>query len=397
MILKTLKNTTLDLKNKKILLRVAFDIKPERGILQDTSRIEANISTIKYLLNQNATIFILTWVGRPKNKDQNLSTVFHAKALEKILKHKVTHLPDCFGPKIQKAIKESKPGEIYMLENVRFHKEENPKSLTLKGAPNPEEYRGGSDPNGNPKKNFARQLSQGYDALIFDAFPQAHRNTPSTTGIQKYLKTITGFSVEKETKNLSNLLNRPQKPFTIIIGGAKISDKLSVVKNLINKADNILIGGAAANPLLAFNGLDIQNSLTEKIKKPVWLNSKKVHLPKDYIIKNKKILDIGPQTIKKWQKIIKNSKTILWSGPLGLYEQKKFSTGTKKIAQNIIKSKAKSIIGGGDTISAINKLSHLKKFTHTSLAGGAMLEFLSGKTLPALKKITSSKSQTNSQ
>lgn len=353
------------IKNKKILLRVAYDIKPVKGKLQDLSRIQATLPTIKNLLKQNCTIFILTWVGRPQGVDKNLSTKLHAQSLSKLLNHKINHLSDCVGSQVGKAIKDCKPQEIYMLENVRFHKEESQNN-----------------------ENFAKELSQGYDLCVFDAFPQAHRDTPSTTGIQKYLKTTLGFNCKKEIKNLSKLLKQPQKPFTIIIGGAKIKDKLRVIKNLINKTDNILIGGAAANPLLQFNGLNIQDSLTEKIKKPNWLNSSKIHLPSDYIIKNKKILDIGTKTINEWKKIIKNSKTILWSGPLGLYEQKEFSTGTKKIAKAITNSKSESIIGGGDTIAAIKALSNIKKFKFISLAGGAMLEFLSGKTLPALKKLT---------
>lgn len=351
------------MKNKKVLLRVAFDIKPINGKLPDISRISAVLSTIKKLLKQNSSIFILTWVGRPKGKNPNLSTKFAAQALSKLLKLPVIHISDCIGPQVQKAIKESKPGEIYMLENVRFHKEESQEN-----------------------NDFAKKLSQGYDSCIFDAFPQAHRNTPSTTGIQRYLSTTLGDYTKTEIDNLSPLLKN-KKGLTLIIGGAKISDKLNVVKNLINKADNILIGGAAANPLLSLQGIDIKNSLTEKIIKPSWINSPKVHLPTDYLIKNKKILDIGPQTIKQWQEIIKNSKTILWSGPLGLFEDPSFATGTKEIAKAVSSSQAKSIIGGGDTIAAINKLSNPKKFDFISLAGGAMLEFLSGKTLPALKNL----------
>lgn len=351
------------MKNKKILLRVAFDIKPINGKLPDVSRISAVVPTIKKLLEQNATIFILTWVGRPKGKDLDLSTKPHASALSKLLKLPVTHLPDCVGPQIEKAIKESKPGEIYMLENVRFHKQEYENS-----------------------QSFAKLLSQDYDSLIFDAFPQAHRNTPSTVGIQKYLPTTLGDYTKTEIKNLLPLIKNP-KNLTLIIGGAKIKDKLGVIKNFLNKADHILIGGAAANPLLAFQGINIKNSLTEKIALPSWLNSAKVHLPTDYLTKNNKILDIGPQTIEEWTEIINSSQTILWAGPLGIFEQPPFHTGTAKIAGIIAKSKAKSIVGGGDTITAINQLSDPKKFDFISPAGGAMLEFLSGKPLPALKNL----------
>jgi len=364
--LKTLTNTKLDLTGKKILLRVAYDIKPINGKLPDISRIQATLPTIKYLLKKNTAIFLLTWVGRPQGKDKTLSTKPHAQTLEKLLHHKVTHLPNCLGSKVEETIQNSKPGEIYMLENVRFQPQEG---LALKDD------------------NFAKQLSLGYNLCIFDAFSQAHRDTPSTTGIQKYLPTTAGFDIEKELENLSGLLKNPKSSFTIIIGGAKIKDKLGVIKNLINKTDHILIGGGAANPLLAFTGIDIKNSLTEKIKKPHWLNSKKIHLPQDYLSKNGKILDIGPKTTVSWQEIIKNSKTILWSGPLGLYEEKLFEQGTKKIAQAIAESKTHSIIGGGDTISAINKLKIPKKFTHISLAGGAMLALLAGKQLHALKPL----------
>jgi len=363
--LKSLKNTKLDLTNKKVLLRVAYDIKPINNKLEDISRIKATLPTIKYLLKKNATIFLLTWIGRPQGVNKKLSTKLHAQTLEQLLEHKVTHLPDCIGPKVKKAIQESKSGQIYMLENVRFHKEEHTKN-----------------------SNFAKNLSQGYDLLVFDAFPGAHRDTPSTTLIQKYLPTILGSYTKNEIKNLSNLLKNPKSPFTLIIGGAKIKDKLGVIKNLINKTDNILIGGAAANPLLAFQGIDIKNSLTQKIKRPTWLNSKKIHLPIDFLSKNGKILDIGPLTIESWQEIIKNSKSILWSGPLGLFEQPPFHNGTTQVAKAITNSKAHSIIGGGDTITAINQLKIPKKFTHISLAGGAMLDFLSGIPLPTLKSLT---------
>lgn len=359
----------VDLRNKLVLYRAPYDIEPVtvNGIptLTDTSRISATLPTLQKLIANNCRIVVLTWIGRPHGQIVDfLRTNLVATELSRQLNLPVKKINDCIGPEVQFAISALKNSEILMLENVRFYKEEE-----------------------DNDDNFAEQLTTGYDLCVFDAFPQSHRDCASTTGIEKHLPTVAGLYLQSEVEHLKPLLQNPDHPFTLIIGGAKISDKLGVINNLLGVVDNILIGGASANPLLAFSGADIQDSLTETIEKPIWFNSPKVHLPEDYVIENQKILDIGPKTVNGFSSIISQSKTVLWSGPMGLFENPQFAVGTIGVAKAITNSSATSIVGGGDTIAFINKYSSTHNFSFVSLAGGAMLEFLSGKSLPALEPL----------
>ncbi|MBN1778919.1 MAG: phosphoglycerate kinase, partial [Candidatus Buchananbacteria bacterium] len=401
--LKTLKSAK-DLKGKKVLLRVAYDVplkqEGKKWVVADETRIAATLPTLKYLLRQKAKIVLLSWLGRPDGHvvdKYKMDPV--AKALSKLIKKPVKKLDDCIGPKVFGEIQKLKNGQILMLENTRFYPEEE-----------------------KANKRFAKLLVHGLDLIVFDAFAQAHRVHASTTEITKMLPTYAGLLLEKEIKALSGLVENPQKPFVVVLGGAKLSDKIGVLNHLVSRADKILIGGAAANVFLKASRVPIGNSFIQdsfvdkakskkisavKLAKKMLKNHKnKFVLPVDLLATNnldkpgfvelidlseKTIInktwlfvDIGPKTIKEYSKILKKAKTIFWNGPMGVFEIDKFALGTKKIAQAIASNKNTTILGGGDTESVLSKYKLEKKFTHVSTGGGASLEFLAGKHLPAL-------------
>lgn len=417
-----------NLKSKKVLLRVAFDVplkqKDGKWEVFDDRRIKAVLPTINYLLENQAKIIIMSWLGRPKDKEEKYKMDPVASKLEEILGIKVKKLDDCIGEKVFAEIKNLKSKEIIMLENTRFYKGEMLEDMKL-----------------------AKEMIRGIDIIVFDAFAQSHRVHASTTGILKLKTGYTGFLIEKELKVLSDLKDSPMRPFVVILGGAKISDKIDLLRYIIKKADIILIGGGPANTFLKSLGYKIGSSLVEskevrvlkrkkdycKISKEIYkkalkekvtmefypINSpngdkielKKIMLPIDVVIckklktgykddelkiikinKNKKlcqdkeaILDIGPYTTNIYSQIIQKARTIFWNGPMGFFENFDFSKGTKEIAIAITKSKGYSVIGGGDT-EMIAKLFDLEDgFGHISTGGGASLTYLAGLELPVLK------------
>lgn len=416
--LKTLKNA--DINNKTILFRAPYDIETTKEgeiyKLKDDSRIKCTLDTINYLIEHNCKIVILTWVGRPETPSEEFSTKWHAKELSFFLKKEVKHIDDCVGKKVQQAISNLKPQELLMLENTRFHKEDL-----------------------EDNDEFAKQLCQGSDFIVFDGFPQAHRKHSSTTGILKLLPSCAGFYFEKEYTSLKSILNNPARPFTVIIGGAKVSDKIDAIKSMSKIADIVLTGGGTANVFLKADGKNIgisyaeeksvdknkqeinylheAKSLLDQKLSPeqsaqfdvaVEANFYKIMLPYDLItsksvddganiklsIAHKQInavdpeyaaFDIGPITCDIYKKIIEQSKTIFWAGPLGVYEKPAFSLGTQTIAQTMSNHSGQTIVAGGDTIDALNKLGKPENIKHISLAGGATLDFISGKELPVLK------------
>jgi len=402
--LKSIKDIK-DLKGKKVLLRVAYDVplskKAKDYVVADDRRIKETIPTIKYLLKNKCSIVILSWLKRPGGKvvdKYRMDPV--ARSLSKLIKKPVKKLDDCIGPKVTNEIRSLKSGRILMLENVRFYPQEEENN-----------------------KRFAKLLVQGLDLIVFDAFGQSHRVHASTTGIAKLLPIYAGFLVEKEINVLEKLVRHPKKPLVIILGGAKISDKVDVLKHLVKTADRVLIGGGVANVFLKANRVPIGDSFVEddfvdkarrkkvsfvKLAKKIYRkNSGKIVLPTDLLAGNTisqhslvevvdlegkeainkrwKFLDIGPKTISDFLPIIKKAETIFWNGPMGVFEIDKFSFGTKKIAQAIARSKAVSVIGGGDTESIVEKYNLDGKFSHVSTGGGASLEFLTGKELPVLE------------
>lgn len=395
--LKTLDSVALS--GKIVLYRAPYDIgvKEINGVLEisDDLRIKATLPTLKYLLKKNCKIVILTYVKRPDGQVvEKLRTTPHAKKLAELLGRPVDKIDDCIGPVVEARVKNMRPGDVLMLENVRFYKEEM-----------------------IDDDEFSKKLCAGKDLIVFDGFPQAHRVHSSTTGIERHLPSVAGFYLEHEVEMLSSLLENPARPFTVIIGGAKISDKIDSVNNLLKIADKVLAGGAVANVFLKARGVKIGDSFIEDVfvdekkreKKDWVLYAKeilqtykdKIIYPEDLMISdgisikiiniNKEdvpekwmALDIGPQTMKLFSDFIKKSKTVFLGGPMGKFEDERFLKGSKTVLEAIKKIQGTTIIAGGDTIAVAEKCGNLDDYSHVSLAGGATLEFLAGKELPAL-------------
>lgn len=383
--MKTIKR--LKQKERTAIVRVDFNVPLKNKRIQDDKRIRSAIPTIKHLLKLKSKIVLMSHLGRPKGKyDPELSLRPVAKRLENLLKRKVVFIKEPLGPEVQEKIENSKD-KIFLLENIRFYKHEKK----------------------NDKK-FGEDLAKLADIYVNDAFGTCHRAHASTEAITHFIPSYAGLLVEKEIKELSKAL-KPKKPLIIIIGGLKVSDKIGVIKNFLNKAKYVLIGGAMAFTFLKAEGYEVGKSIVEKdrITLAKFLMKKgknKIVLPVDAVTakkveskskasihtiddmpKGELGLDIGPATVKLFKEIIKKGNTIVWNGSMGVNEIPQFSKGTEEIGKALAKSKAVTIVGGGDTISAVNKLGIEKKLTHVSTGGGASLEFLEGKTLPAIKAL----------
>ncbi|MBI2010782.1 MAG: phosphoglycerate kinase [Candidatus Colwellbacteria bacterium] len=355
------------------LLRLNLDIKEKN--FKDNLRFKAAVSTIKAIQKRGHKVVILSHRGRPKGKDGTLSLRPFVPVLSRVLNRKVVFMPDFNFDKAKQKIAASPPRSVFLLENLRFLPGENRNSQTL-----------------------ARQLSTLADRYINDDFATAHREAASVVAITKFLPSQAGPILKAEVKNLSRVKNNPRHPLVVIIGGAKTEDKLGVIKNLLPKADWILLGGGPANTFLAGRGFNIGKSLHApallRELKPI-INHKKIVTPIDWLTEGGKILDIGPETRALYAEIIAQAKTIVWNGPMGLFEQKKFSHGTEAIARAILKNKvARTIIGGGETITSLGILNTRYKIQDTknrnlflSTGGGAMLDFLAGKKLPAIEAL----------
>ena len=381
---KTVKD--FDVNNKKVLVRVDFNVPLKEGKIVDDTRVQAALPTINYLLENNAAVILCSHLGRPKGSPEpkySLRPV--ADHLGTLIKNKVHFAEDCIGPKAEKAAQELKTGEILVLENTRFHNEEK-----------------GNDP------EMSKKLASLADLFVNDAFGTAHRAHASTEGVAHILPAAAGFLMEKEIKYLGDVVANPEHPFVAILGGAKISDKIGVIKNLLTKADYILIGGGMANTFLKAQGLEIADSLVEndsletakslmaeagdKIKLPVDIaiaddfnaDANLKFIPAGDVPSGWRILDIGPETIKLFSDIIAGSKTVVWNGPMGVFEFKKFAEGTFGIAKAVAASQAVSVIGGGESVAAIKQSGLSDQITHISTGGGASLEMLEGITLPGL-------------
>lgn len=400
--LKTLED--IDFSRKKVLLRVAYDITLARDggmlVVPTDARIRATIPTIEYLLEKHCSIALLSWLKRPAGKvvdDLRMKPI--AARLSELIDRPVVSLPDCVGPEVKNHIANMKPRDIVMLENVRFH---------------PEEERGDND--------FARELVEGLQVIVYDAFGQAHRVHSSTTGILQYLPAVAGRLFVREIEHLSNLLDNPSHPFVAVMGGAKISDRIGVMKSLIHKADKVLIGGALANTFLLAEGKPVEKSLVEDIfvdeargKKQDYLAicrnlmeeaGAKLQLPIDLLAapdinseetrvinldqnealpKNWGYYDIGPRTAEVYERLLQGAKLVFGNGPMGYFEKPQFAAGTRKVAEAMVASGATTVIGGGDTESMVGRFNLQGKFTHVSTGGGAALEFLAGKEFPVMK------------
>ncbi|NQU73323.1 MAG: phosphoglycerate kinase [Candidatus Omnitrophica bacterium] len=380
----------VNIGNKRVLMRVDFNV-PQNDKLEitDDTRIKAALPTIQYTLGKNAKVVLMSHLGRPKgsaNPKYSLKPV--AERLSQLLEKKVSMAPNCIGPEVKKSVDAVKEGGVVLLENLRFHKEEE-----------------ANDP------NFAKELASFGDIFVNDAFGTAHRAHASTEGVTKYLPSVAGFLVQKEIEYFEKALKKPAKPYIAILGGAKVSDKIAVIKNLMNKVDAILIGGGMGYTFLKAKGVDIGNSKLEADKldlaKAILSEARKkkikILLPVDHVCADKldasaevKItdgetipagmlgLDIGIKTIELFKKELQDAKTILWNGPLGVFEIDQFGKGSREIARFIAELNVTTIIGGGDTAAAIAKYGLKDKMSHISTGGGASLEYLEGKTLPGI-------------
>lgn len=391
--IKTIKD--VDLKGKKVFVRVDFNVPfDNKGEISDDTRIVAALPTIKYLIDEGAMLVLTSHLGRPKSKeDKQFSLAPVAKALSEKLGKPVVFVDDCIGPKVKEACAAMKPGDVVLLENSRFYPEEKK-----------------NDP------EFAKKLAEdtGAEAYVNDAFGTAHRAHATTAGVAAYLPIkVAGLLIEKELEFLGSKTENPERPFTVILGGAKVSDKITVIDSLLDKCDSMLIGGAMAYTFALAQGKKVGKSLVEADKVDLALAALKKAkdkgvnflLPVDNVVCQTinfadgtvgelKVMegiedgwagvDIGPKTVELYKSEIAKSKTILWNGPMGVFEIKECAKGTFAIAEAVAKSDAISIVGGGDSVKAVKKSGYAKDVTFISTGGGASLEFLEGKQLPGV-------------
>jgi phosphoglycerate kinase len=381
---KTVKD--IDIKGKRVLMRVDFNVPMEGGKVIDDKRIKASLPTIQYVLDQGASLILMSHLGRPKGgPDPEFSLRAASEVLSSLLGKPVKMAPDCVGPEVEKMAKALQPGEVLMLENTRFHAGEEKNDLDL-----------------------AKQMASLGDVYVNDAFGSAHRAHSSTEGVARFLPAVSGFLMEQELEYLGRAVSNPEHPYIAILGGAKISDKILVVETLLSKCDKLIIGGGMANTFLAAKGCNMQESLVEAgsvdtAKSIMSKAGNKLLLPADAVIADKfapdanskvvdvdkvpsgwRIMDIGPKSIEAFKAALNGAKLIVWNGPMGVFEMPKFAEGTFAIAKLLAASGATTVIGGGDSASAVKKAGVAKQMTHVSTGGGASLEFLEGKELPGV-------------
>ncbi len=381
----------IDVENKKVLVRVDFNVPLDinTGDISDDSRIRAALPTIKYLAEHRAKVILCSHLGRPDGKVvEELRLAPIGKRLSELIGLPVGTVRDCIGKDVEKAIDDLKPGGILLLENVRFHSEEE-----------------ANDP------SFAQALANLADVYVDDAFGTAHRAHASTVGIAKYIPAVAGFLMEKELTKLGGILSHPEHPFAALLGGAKVSDKIGLIQNILSKVDKLLVGGGMAATFLASQGYQVGLSLAESDKlelaQELMTTTKQdkvtMLLPVDVVVadnitkeatgqtveisnipRNKSIVDIGPRTIEMFSQQIKPCHTVFWNGPMGVYEIEQFSAGTKAMALLLAGMKATTIVGGGSTAEIVEEMNLTNKMSHVSTGGGASLKFLEGKTLPGV-------------
>lgn len=383
----------IDLKGKRVFMRVDFNVPIRDGVITDDARIQAALPSIRYVIEKGGCLVLASHLGRPKGKpDPQYSLQPVAKRLSELLGRPVAFAPDCVGAPVEAMTKALANGDVMLLENLRFHGEEEK-----------------NDP------AFSKQLAALADVYVNDAFGTAHRAHASTEGITKFVSpAASGFLMQKELESLGHALTSAQKPYVAIVGGSKVSDKIELIENFLGLADQILIGGAMAYTFLRAQGIQTGKSLVETDKIDMALDllvraSAKgvaLELPVDHVVapslkstecsvvkidqtpEDQMGLDIGPETIARYAAIIAKAKTIVWNGPMGVFENPLFSKGTFGVARAVAESSAYSIIGGGDSAAAVAQSGMESKITHISTGGGASLEFLSGQKLPGVEALT---------
>ncbi|MBI3332501.1 MAG: phosphoglycerate kinase [Candidatus Omnitrophica bacterium] len=383
----------LELSNKRVLIRVDFNVPLKGGNVADDTRIQASLPTLRYALERQAKVILMSHLGRPDGKVvEELRMRPVGAALSRIIGRPVSAAADCVGPEAQGQAARLKPGEILLLENLRFHPEEEK-----------------NDP------AFAKALARSGDLYVNDAFGTAHRAHASTAGIAHLLPAAAGFLLQREIEALNQVMENPKRPYWLILGGAKVSDKIKLIDHLIDKVDGILIGGGMQYTFFLAQGIGVGNSPVEKDRLQLALAILKkakergvdLKLPLDHLIAQKveaasppraterpgvpegwEGVDIGPKTIRAYREAIRGAKTILWNGPLGVFEIDPFSGGTRAIAEAIADSGAVSVVGGGDSAAAVVKFGLSGRMTHVSTGGGASLEYLEGATLPGIAALT---------
>ena len=378
--------TDVDENGKKVLMRVDFNVPIKNGEVGDDTRIRAALPTINYLLDHDAALILCSHLGRPKGVvDEQFSLRPVAGHLAGLLGRPVVFAEDCIGPRAEDAAADVGPGEVVLLQNTRFHAGEK-----------------ANDP------DMARQLASLAELYVNDAFGSAHRAHASTEGVAHYLPGVAGFLMEKEIKYLSEVISDPKHPFIAVLGGAKVSDKIGVIRNLLDITDQVLIGGGMANTFFKAFGYPVGDSLAEDdvletAAELIKEGGPRIRLPVDVVIADRfdndaerrvmsmgpvpdgwRILDIGPETVTAYSKVLGSAATIVWNGPMGVFELPNFASGTNGIAEAVAGSGSVSIIGGGDSVAAVNQAGLSDRVTHMSTGGGASLEMLEGKTLPGI-------------
>jgi phosphoglycerate kinase len=377
----------VDVKGKRVLVRVDFNVPIKDGEVGDDTRIRAALPTIEYLLSHGAALILCSHLGRPKGEIvPELSLRPVASHLGNLLGRPVTFVDDCIGPKAEEVSQAMEPGQVLLLENTRFHKGEKQ-----------------NDP------QMAEQLAGLAEMFVNDAFGTAHRAHASNVGVTQFLPAVAGFLLEKEIRYLGQAIANPERPFLSILGGAKISDKIDVIRNLLERADVILIGGGMANTFFMAKGLEMGDSLVEEdvidtAQELMEEGGERLRLPVDMVIANDfdpeaeiqtlpvgpvpvgwRILDVGPETISVFSGLLAGAGTVVWNGPMGVFEFPAFAQGTFELAKAVAGCGAKVIVGGGDSVAAIQQSGLANKITHISTGGGASLEMLKGKVLPGLE------------
>lgn len=376
----------IDVAGKRVLVRVDFNVPIKDGKVGDDTRIRAALPTIQYLLEHDAAVILCSHLGRPKGgPDPGFSMKPTAERLSELIARPVDFAPVAVGPAAIEAARALEPGGVLVLENTRFHPGE------IKNDP-----------------EMARQLAELADVFVLDAFGSAHRAHASTEGVTHYLPAVAGFLLEKEIRYLGQAIANPEHPFVAILGGAKVSDKIGVIRNLLEKADQVLIGGGMANTFFKAQGYPVGDSLVEDealdtARELLEGGTNRMRLPVDVVIADGfdaeaemeimpmgpvpdgwRILDIGPDTVSSFGKVISGAKTVVWNGPMGVFEFPRFAEGTTGVARAVAGSQATSIVGGGDSVAAIQQAGLADQITHISTGGGASLEMLEGRELPGV-------------